>query len=404
MLGDTRSRSSFDVANVRLTDAALELHRALRDALEKVLPALNGARACGRALGLKRHLGWQIYAIARTSDHATVIRSLPKARGWKLVLESLRKQGCPDKSLRAVDQAIQRLDGQLGADSEHLPAVRAVAAGALDTAAQRAAMLRARAQARRGNEFLHGIGVRTYLSAILIGPVASDGAVGMASATSIHGIRRSRPGAAWPIYYTLETHDDQQTKKEVATEKHRSGTVGPLVRDLSSPCAGSGCLRVHYDGETRMVELLDRGAANAEPLDLAFVEHVAKAGKMRVASTGWRLMFLMTTPTERTVTEVWFHRSVKLTNDPAAMLMSSPNLNRRVLAEHGLERLPLEASAVEVERPALPTTLRRHAEVHGELLARAAKRLGASIDEFKGFQLDVANPPWMSMLAMSFDC
>jgi hypothetical protein len=234
--------------------------------------------------------------------------------------------------------------------------------------------------------------------------VGSDGVVGMASATSIHGIRRSRPGAAWPIYYTLETHDDQQTKKEVATEKHRSGTVGPLVRDLSSPCAGSGCLRVHYDGETRMVELLDRGAANAEPLDLAFVEHVAKAGKLRVASTGWRLMFLMTTPTERTVTEVWFHRSVRLTNDPAAMLMSSPNLNRRVLAEHGLERLPLEASAVEIKRPTLPATLRQHAEVHAELLSRAARRLGASIDEFTGFQLDVANPPWMSMLAMSFDC
>ena len=114
----TRSRSSFDVANVRLTDAALELHRALRDALEQVLPALDGARACGRALGLKRHLGWQIYAIARTSDHATVIRSLPKARGWKLVLESLRKQGCPEKSLRALREAIQKLDGHLGAGAK----------------------------------------------------------------------------------------------------------------------------------------------------------------------------------------------------------------------------------------------------------------------------------------------
>ena len=139
--------------------------------------------------------------------------------------------------------------------------------------------------------------------------------------------------------------------------RRRSTAVARLVRvvrDLSSPEAGPASLRVHYDGETRMVQLLDRGASNEEPLDLAFIEHVAKAGKLRVASTGWRLLFLMTTPTERTVTEVWFHRSVKLTNDPAAMLMSSPNLNRRVLAEHCLERLPLEASAVEIERPTLP--------------------------------------------------
>jgi hypothetical protein len=115
-------------------------------------------------------------------------------------------------------------------------------------------------------------------------------------------------------------------------------------------------------------------------------------------------MFLMTTPTERTVTEVWFHRSVKLATDPSAALMSSPNLNRRVLVEHGLERLPLEASAVPVARPLLPAAARKHSAVHAELLSRGAKRLGAPIEEFVGFQLDVPNPPWMSMLAMSFDC
>lgn len=87
------SHPSFETTNASVTKAALELHHALRDALERALPSLDGARACGRALGLKRHLGWQIYAIGRTTDHATVIRSLPKARGWKLVLESLGKHG-----------------------------------------------------------------------------------------------------------------------------------------------------------------------------------------------------------------------------------------------------------------------------------------------------------------------
>jgi hypothetical protein len=48
--------------------------------------------------------------------------------------------------------------------------------------------------------------------------------------------------------------------------------------------------------------------------------------------------------------------------------------------------------------------IRKHSAVHAELLSRGAKRLGAPIEEFVGFQLDVPNPPWMSMLAMSFDC
>ena len=400
----TTKPPTFDATNARITAAALELHRALRDALERVIPSMDGARACGRALGLRRHLGWQVYAIARTSDHATVMRAMPKDRGWKLVLQALEGGGCQTKQLNALREAIRGMEAALGAGAKDLPALRAAAAGALDTAAQRTAMLRARTNATRANAVLHGVGVKTYLSSFLIGPVGADGSVGMAAATSIHGIRRTRPGAAWPIYYTLEAHDQGQPARGVATMKHRLRGIPPLVRDLSSPAADERCLRMHRDGETLMVELLDRGPASTEPLDLAFVEHLERVVTLKEAHGKWRLLFLMTTPTDRTVTEVWFHRSVKLATDPSAALMSSPNLNRRVLAEHGLERLPLEASAVPVARPLLPAALRKHSAVHAELLSRGAKRLGAPIEEFVGFQLDVPNPPWMSMLAMSFDC
>ena len=395
---------TFEATNARITAAALELHRALRDALERVLPSVDGARACGRALGLRRHLGWQVYAIARTADHAAVMRALPKARGWALVLKALHDADCPEKPLKALREAIRAMDHELAAGATALPALRAAAAGALDTAAQRAAMLKARANATRANAVLHGVSVKTYLSSFLIGPARADGAVGMATATSIHGIRRTRPGAAWPIYYTLEAHDEANPSSGVATMKHRTSGIPPLVRELSSPAADASCLRMHRDGETLMVELLDRGPANTDPLDLAFVEHLEHATTLREARTRWRLLFLMTTPTERTVTEVWFHRSVKPATDPSAALVSSPNLNRRVLAEHGMERLPLEAGAVSVERPSLPAALRKHSAAHADLLSRAAERLGAPIEEFVGFQLEVPNPPWMSMVAMSFDC
>ena len=394
---------NFEIASAQITDTALALHRALRDTLERVLPAMDGARACGRGLGLRRNLGWQVYTIAHTADHASVIRALPKLRGWELVLKSLETRGCPAKPLQTLRTAIRNMEAQLVPGATSQPLLRAVAAGALDTPAQRAAMLRARANATRANEFLHGIGLTSYLSSFVIGPAGTGGAVGMAAATSIHGIHRIRPSAAWPIYYTLEAHE-KGSQRGVTTMKHGTKGIPALVRDLSSPDAITGCLRMHRDGETQMVELLDRGTANADPLDLAFLEHLEHVGTLQEARAHWRLMFLMTTPTERTVTEVWFHRSVKLANDPSAMLMSSPNLNRRVLAEHGLERLPLEAIAVPIEGPTLPASARRHSAVHAELLQRAAKRLGAPLSEFTGFQLVVPNPPWMSMVAMAFDC
>jgi len=98
----TTKPPTFDATNARITAAALELHRVLRDALERVIPSMDGARACGRALGLRRHLGWQVYAIARTSDHATVMRAMPKDRGWKLVLQALEGGGCQTKQLNAL--------------------------------------------------------------------------------------------------------------------------------------------------------------------------------------------------------------------------------------------------------------------------------------------------------------
>jgi hypothetical protein len=86
------------------------------------------------------------------------------------------------------------------------------------------------------------------------------------------------------------------------------------------------------------------------------------------------------------------------------MLMSSPNLNRRVLAERSQERLPLEVGAVQVAKPTLPLAMRQHAGVHAELLQRGAQRLGAPLEEFVGFQLSMPNPPWMSMVELAFDC
>lgn len=169
---------TFEATNARITAAALELHRALRDALERVLPSVDGARACGRALGLRRHLGWQVYAIARTADHAAVMRALPKARGWALVLKALHDADCPEKPLKALREAIRAMDHELAAGATALPALRAAAAGAMDTAAQRAAMLKARANATRANAVLHGVSVKSYLSSFLIGPAGADGAVG----------------------------------------------------------------------------------------------------------------------------------------------------------------------------------------------------------------------------------
>jgi hypothetical protein len=139
-------------------------------------------------------------------------------------------------------------------------------------------------------------------------------------------------------------------------------------------------------------------------MDFAFLECLRGAGSVKPSDTESRLMFLINTPMDRAVVEVWFHKSVTLRNDPSALLVSSPSLNRRVLAAHGIERLPLEAGTVPVDAPKLPRALKRRDEAHAQLLALGAKSLGAPMAEFRGFQLEVKDPPWMSMLMLAFDC
>ncbi len=398
--------TGFDVTSTLVTECALDLHRALRTAIDQVIPGVNGARACGRALGLRRHLGWQVYTVAHSGDHATVLRAVPMARGWTLVLKALEKLGCRAAAVQTLKAAIKRLEVQLGTAKADRSTVRAAAAGALDTAEQRANMLRARADATRANEYIHGIKAEAQVSAFMIGPAEAKGVVDLATVTQLHGLRRSRPGSAWPVYYTLEAYDSQRPKRGVAAGKYGKSAALPLVKPLSSPTA-AGALRMRKDGETHMVEFVDTGSGGGgagEAVDLAFIECLRGAGSAKPSDTESRLLFLINTPMDRAVVEVWFHTSVTLRNDPSALLVSSPSLNRRVLAAHGIERLPLEASAVPVDAPKLPRALQRHDAAHTEMLALGAKKLGAPMSEFRGFQLDVKDPPWMSMLVLAFDC
>ena len=99
--------------------------------------------------------------------------------------------------------------------------------------------------------------------------------------------------------------------------------------------------------------------------------------------------------------ETWWTQSMWGSRDDLAAVI---RIAQRGDLQYSVERLPLEASAVPVDAPKLPRALQRHDAAHTEMLALGAKKLGAPMSEFRGFQLDVKDPPWMSMLVLAFDC
>jgi hypothetical protein len=400
----TTKTDNFNQTLEQISKKAMDLSHSLRSAMDFAFPSVNGARACGRALGLKRQLGWQVYTISHASDYAIVLRSMPKQLGWKLVLNSLANKNCSASVLNHLRACIESLELQMNKVATDRSMLRAVTAGELGSAHQIKTMLRARAAAVRANEFIHGISVQTLLSAFMVGPAGANGVVDIATVTAFHGVKRSRASAAWPLYYTLECYDPQRSARGVFAKKYSRAKIGALVSDLSTPGVGNTCLRMRKDGQTNVVDLLDRGLDRSEAAHFCFLEHLKSAGSVGAKISQSHAMFLITTPIERAVVQVWLHKSVRIITDPSGSLVSSPNLNRRVMESNTVERLPLEAVAEMIHGPHLPASLRQYASSHQELLRRAAHKLRAPLSEFVAYQLDVANPPWMSMLVLSFDC
>ncbi len=127
-----------------LSTHTTKLRIAMQEALEKVLPLSSGARACGRALGLKRSLGWQVYALANASDAATTLRALPRVQGWDFILQAFARSGCPARELNALRAEAKALESFLRLSRIDRDLLRAAACGGLDSARETNAMLRAR--------------------------------------------------------------------------------------------------------------------------------------------------------------------------------------------------------------------------------------------------------------------
>ncbi len=210
----------------------------MHDALEKVLPLSSGARACGRALGLKRSLGWQVYALANASDAATTLRALPRAQGWDLILQASARSGCPARELDALRTEAKALESFLRLSRIDRDLLRAAACGGLDSARETSAMLRARRAATIANERIFGLAAHTTMTAVILTPVDTRGRFDSISATFLHGIKRSRAGSPWPIYLSAETMEKRGQEPKVGKRSRTAGSSSRCVhRHLTRPAS-----------------------------------------------------------------------------------------------------------------------------------------------------------------------
>jgi hypothetical protein len=106
----------FPAVVEELAELVSDLRASLQVALQGIVPENSGARACGRALGISRGLGWSVYTVLTVSDPPTVIRAMPRGKGWGQVLARLKKLGRPATELVALKRASERLLARLEAN------------------------------------------------------------------------------------------------------------------------------------------------------------------------------------------------------------------------------------------------------------------------------------------------
>lgn len=388
-----KPRTSYADACSDLSAAVKRLSTELRECLEAVLPTLDGARACGRALGLKRQLGWSAYTVATSSDLPSVLAALPRRAGWAMILDGLRTARCPTRKLRPLEDAVDEVMRSIDPGRMSKPMLRSLSAGRLDSTRQTAALLRARRAMREAASQIYGVRCRAQIGTFVLGPADAEGWVNVATCLVHEGVERLRPGPPVALKWLAQAwhpawKDTRSSQPLGATARH-----GWLVDDLSTPGAWERYLRIQ-PGALGPVVYFETGAeSRTKPVRTVFAELLERGGTVGSSDDTVDLHVTPMIPTRLCIFEVWIHRSLRVITQPAASLRETPHLTIAGAEAVDMVPLPLEAHAVAIEEPTLPAELSSTNAAHAEILARAAKALGAAPADFVGHRVVVPDPP-----------
>ncbi len=386
-------RPSHAATYADLSAAVHRLGAALRECLEAVLPSLDGARACGRALGLKRQLGWRAFTVATSSDLPSVLAALPRRVGWTMIIQGLRKCECPERKLQLLERAVTQVLQSIEPGRMSKPMLRSLAAGRLDGPKQTAELLRARRAMREAATDVYGVHCTSQLGMYVLGAADSGGWIDLVTALAHDGLKRRRPGPPVAIKWLTKASHLSGGARRSSRPLGTSARQGWLVADLSTPGVWGSHLGVQVTASGPLVYFESGAESRSKPVRAVFAERMERAG-----TVGWpddlcvvHLMPLI--PTELCVFEVWIHRSIRRITEPSASLKDT--LHLAITGGDAVDMVPLslEAQAAPIAGQLLPPELASMDGLHAQLLSRAAKSLGAAPSDFVGFRVVVPDPP-----------
>jgi hypothetical protein len=376
-----------------LTRYVEEVQLELREALEASIPMLDGARACARALGLKRGLGWKIYAVATSPELSQVIGALPRQAGWELLFSSLRKARCPASKLTALEAKVSALQSRLQSGAFKRPTLRAIAAGQLENPRQTAVLLKARQAVREGCEAIYGIRCASQLGMYVIGAPNKDGRLSFVTCTMHEGVKRLRPGPPIALKSLTRAWHPSWPEDKLASPLGACAETGWLVTDLSTRDVWENHLSLEITNGAPVVRYTSHPQSTEPTIRAVFAEILENGGSAGGSDDRVDIHFGISIPTAQAIFEAWVHRSILLKSEPYAGLAGSLDNGLPLSQESELIPLPLEARVQRLKLAELPVGFSKLSQAHNTMLQRAATSLRATVNDFVGFRVEVADPP-----------
>lgn len=411
----TASTPSFAALAASLDQPCAAISSTLREIIAVLMPAASGPRSWGRRLGIDKDLAWRAYRIAQATDAVGVLSVLPGTKGLALLAKAIRRSECPPPLIERLDREGDALHRLLRRSGLHRQTLCAIAAGGLDSPAERTLRQRTRAAARRAAALMWGVEAETGLPTFLVAPSRTRGAVDLAFVNLLEGFRRLRPGQPWclcnPIFnfetepgdFEANRHDESMpSSPETGRHLVPDDPLEPIVSSLTDPVA---CREIHRhpSGATRALYYHGESVSPARRMRIAWGEVARSVGPMSSSRQDdlAALHVAMHLPVAATHFGVLFHREVRRGSDPNAALFATldPTGRRRAFEEP--LRLPTDAEVLPMGLGDVPRSALASADAHRALLSLAATALGTSTKDFvDGFRISLKNPPMPSTLSL----
>lgn len=406
----TERQFDFRPILAELDGAAADLRRTLRAAIEEVLPkgvALS-SRSCADRLGIDKTLGWACIRIATVADVSATLGALPGRPGWTQVIRGLRTARCPIAMVDAADAAFMAIYERMSTRGLGREAIRAIAAGQLDTGRERVRNTRIRKQMFEATRLVWGVSRAAAVGAHLVAPSRKDPSLAdVASVYLVHDLQRHRLGPPWNVFtssYSLRG----------AAEAGRSEILGapldpasgcPFMPEFSSPGSFGSELLGMNAGTRWICDFVDRSPTRRGPLRAGFGEVSRSIGPRWQTPDDPPIWLGMPsgTPTGWNVFDVLIHREITLATQPYASLYATivHEPFRRDWADR--TRLPLDDDTTIAPKAALPDPLRSISAEYRKVLVKAAAALGEDLDAFTIHRTVTRHQPTPTTMIVRFN-